>query len=181
MSPSTNLIPMPQAAHPARHRPLILRLPKSEATGALTAHAIPPVLQVVVVSGETGSGKTTQVPQFLFDAAVRAGNGSSVNIICTQPRRISATSVAERCEATAVRCALDMRLEAAAVKGYHVAVCAGWRRSGPRRSGRRWATRSGWRPRHRLPPGCSSAPPASCSAGCPKTLVPTSPAHQHSH
>ncbi|QQP58356.1 Putative ATPdependent RNA helicase DHX36like, partial [Caligus rogercresseyi] len=52
--------------------------------------------QVVVISGETGCGKTTQVPQFILDEAIRQGNGSVTNIICTQPRRISAVSVAER-------------------------------------------------------------------------------------
>lgn len=52
--------------------------------------------QVVVISGETGCGKTTQVPQFLLDAAIAAGKGTECRIICTQPRRISAVSVAER-------------------------------------------------------------------------------------
>jgi ATP-dependent RNA helicase DHX57 len=52
--------------------------------------------QIVVLSGETGCGKTTQVPQFIFDGAVSSGKGSACNIICTQPRRISAMSVAER-------------------------------------------------------------------------------------
>ena len=52
--------------------------------------------QVVVLSGETGCGKTTQVPQFIYDDAVSGGNGSHCNIICTQPRRISAMAVAER-------------------------------------------------------------------------------------
>lgn len=41
---------------------------------------------VVVVSGETGCGKTTQVPQFLLDAAIDAGQGGRVELICTQPR-----------------------------------------------------------------------------------------------
>ena len=51
---------------------------------------------VAVVAGETGSGKTTQVPQFLLEAMTRAGQGGVTNIICTQPRRIAAISVAER-------------------------------------------------------------------------------------
>ena len=52
--------------------------------------------QVVVISGETGCGKTTQVPQFILDEALNQGKGSVTKIVCTQPRRISAISVAER-------------------------------------------------------------------------------------
>ncbi|KYN43416.1 putative ATP-dependent RNA helicase DHX36 [Trachymyrmex septentrionalis] len=52
--------------------------------------------QVVVISGETGCGKTTQIPQFILDDELETGNGSVTRIICTQPRRISALSVAER-------------------------------------------------------------------------------------
>jgi HrpA-like RNA helicase len=51
---------------------------------------------VVVVSGETGCGKTTQVPQFILDDAIERGAGAACNIVCTQPRRISAIGVAER-------------------------------------------------------------------------------------
>lgn len=43
-----------------------------------------------------GCGKTTQVPQFILDDALEAGNGSITRIVCTQPRRISAISIAER-------------------------------------------------------------------------------------
>ncbi len=49
--------------------------------------------QIMVVVGATGSGKTTQMTQYLAEA----GYGSNNKIIaCTQPRRVAATSVAER-------------------------------------------------------------------------------------
>ncbi|XP_056139059.1 ATP-dependent DNA/RNA helicase DHX36 [Lampris incognitus] len=51
---------------------------------------------VVVVSGETGCGKTTQVTQFILDDHINQGIGSLCRVVCTQPRRISAISVAER-------------------------------------------------------------------------------------
>ena len=37
-----------------------------------------------------------QVPQFLLDAAIEQGQGAACSIVCTQPRRIAAISVAER-------------------------------------------------------------------------------------
>ncbi|CAB3985852.1 ATP-dependent RNA helicase DHX36 [Paramuricea clavata] len=52
--------------------------------------------QVVVISGETGCGKTTQVAQFVLDDAIVKGKGSTCRVVCTQPRRISAISIAER-------------------------------------------------------------------------------------
>ncbi|XP_065267496.1 ATP-dependent DNA/RNA helicase DHX36 [Emys orbicularis] len=52
--------------------------------------------QVTVISGETGCGKTTQVTQFILDDYIERGKGSACRIVCTQPRRISAISVAER-------------------------------------------------------------------------------------
>lgn len=41
-------------------------------------------------------GKTTQIPQFILDASLGGPAHQVANIICTQPRRISAISVAER-------------------------------------------------------------------------------------
>eukprot|EP00178_Gracilaria_changii_P017569 TRINITY_DN500_c0_g1_i2.p1 TRINITY_DN500_c0_g1~~TRINITY_DN500_c0_g1_i2.p1 ORF type:complete len:1343 (-),score=190.46 TRINITY_DN500_c0_g1_i2:4236-8264(-) len=61
---------------------------RSEILSAVKKH------QVVVISGATGSGKTTQVPQFILEDA--AENRIPVSIVCTQPRRIAAMSVAER-------------------------------------------------------------------------------------
>jgi ATP-dependent RNA helicase DHX36 len=52
--------------------------------------------QVVILSGDTGCGKTTQVPQFILEKEIGSGRGALCNIICTQPRRISAIGVAER-------------------------------------------------------------------------------------
>lgn len=48
--------------------------------------------QVVIISGETGSGKTTQLPQICLDL----GLGAAGMIAHTQPRRIAARSVADR-------------------------------------------------------------------------------------
>lgn len=52
--------------------------------------------QILLISGETGCGKTTQVAQFILDNEIANMRGSQCHIICTQPRRISAISVAER-------------------------------------------------------------------------------------
>lgn len=48
---------------------------------------------VLIVVGETGSGKTTQLPQYLYEAGY--GKGGKM-IGCTQPRRVAAVSVASR-------------------------------------------------------------------------------------
>ncbi|XP_023191635.1 putative ATP-dependent RNA helicase DHX30 isoform X1 [Xiphophorus maculatus] len=52
--------------------------------------------RVVVIAGETGCGKTTRIPRFLLEEQVRDGEGADCNVLVTQPRRISAVSVAHR-------------------------------------------------------------------------------------
>ncbi|OCL12583.1 ATP-dependent RNA helicase A [Glonium stellatum] len=52
--------------------------------------------RVVIISGETGSGKSTQSVQFILDDLIRRKLGEAANIICTQPRRISALGLADR-------------------------------------------------------------------------------------
>eukprot|EP00804_Cyclotella_cryptica_P008661 CCRYP_020114-RE/>CCRYP_020114-RE protein AED:0.18 eAED:0.18 QI:30/0.83/0.71/1/0.83/0.85/7/67/1794 len=72
--------------------------------------------QVTVVSGDTGCGKTTQVPQLVLDDLILKNRGADANIIVTQPRRISAIGVseriaAERCERLGETVGYSIRLE----------------------------------------------------------------------
>jgi ATP-dependent RNA helicase A len=41
---------------------------------------------VILIRGNTGCGKTTQVCQYLLDDYITSGQGAYCNIICTQPR-----------------------------------------------------------------------------------------------
>ncbi|MFZ5662676.1 MAG: ATP-dependent RNA helicase HrpA [Pseudomonadota bacterium] len=65
--------------------------------------------QVVVVAGETGSGKTTQLPKL----CLAAGRGQAGMIGCTQPRRIAARAVARRV-------AEELRVPLGGAVGYQV-------------------------------------------------------------
>ncbi|CAH0485788.1 unnamed protein product [Peronospora farinosa] len=80
---STLDTPLPALAH------------REELLSALVAH------QVVICVGETGSGKTTQIPQFLdacgaYTDAKRDPGGISHCVAITQPRRVATVSVAQR-------------------------------------------------------------------------------------
>lgn len=50
--------------------------------------------QVVIICGETGCGKSTQVPAFILEHQL--AQGKQCKIFCTEPRRISAISLAKR-------------------------------------------------------------------------------------
>jgi HrpA-like RNA helicase len=49
--------------------------------------------QTTILVGETGSGKTTQIPQFMLETGA---NRQGKMVACTQPRRVAAMSVARR-------------------------------------------------------------------------------------
>lgn len=52
--------------------------------------------QFLVIVGETGSGKTTQIVQYIYEEALNVVGGTEKIIGCTQPRRVAAVSVAKR-------------------------------------------------------------------------------------
>ncbi|KAL3683209.1 hypothetical protein R1sor_001231 [Riccia sorocarpa] len=60
--------------------------------------------QVVVLVGETGSGKSTQLVQYLYDAGY-AGRGKS--IVCTQPRKVAALNLTQRVKEESDGCCSD--------------------------------------------------------------------------
>lgn len=66
--------------------------------------------QIMVIIGETGSGKTTQLAQYIYEAGICAG-GQLIG--CTQPRRVAAISVAKRV-------ALEMDAELGQEVGYAI-------------------------------------------------------------
>lgn len=51
--------------------------------------------RVIVLSGDTGCGKSTQMPQYLLDSYALKHQGTECNIIVTQPRRLAALTLAQ--------------------------------------------------------------------------------------
>jgi HrpA-like RNA helicase len=66
--------------------------------------------QVIIIAGETGCGKTTQVPKYIYESLT--GQGKEPNILITQPRRIAAFSIAKRLS-------IEMKVELGKEVGYH--------------------------------------------------------------
>ena len=74
-------------AHPITYDPALpISLWREEIARTIAEH------QVVVIAGETGSGKTTQLPKMCLEA----GLGEKGRIGCTQPRRVAAMSISRR-------------------------------------------------------------------------------------
>lgn len=78
---------------------------------------------IVIIRGNTGCGKTTQVCQFILDDYIASSQGAYCNIVVTQPRRISAVSVAdrvasERCEALGLSVGYSVRFESCLPRPY---------------------------------------------------------------
>ncbi|MCD0503742.1 ATP-dependent RNA helicase HrpA [Bordetella petrii] len=86
--PARGAAPRPERPIPAISYPedLPVSARRAEIARAIAGH------QVVIVSGETGSGKTTQLPKICLEL----GRGRQRMIGHTQPRRLAATSVARR-------------------------------------------------------------------------------------
>ncbi|KAK1883868.1 ATP-dependent RNA helicase dhx29 [Dissostichus eleginoides] len=119
-------------------RELLMKLRKSPLAQKLKhRHRVLEALQrhpVVVVAGETGSGKSTQIPQFLLEELlIGCPAARPVNIVVTQPRRISAMSLACRvnqeqgCEdapgSKSSLCGYQIRMENRSAEGTRLLYC----------------------------------------------------------
>ncbi|XP_052862238.1 dosage compensation regulator [Anopheles cruzii] len=78
---------------------------------------------VVLIRGNTGCGKTTQIGQYILEDYVNSGQGAYCNVCVTQPRRISAVSVSERianerCESLGVSVGYAVRFDTVLPRPY---------------------------------------------------------------
>ncbi|WVQ85563.1 hypothetical protein IAT38_007729 [Cryptococcus sp. DSM 104549] len=103
--PAVSLLDQSKGSETASVRPTVTRRPSvsegrmelpilGEEQAIIEAILMHPV---VIICGETGSGKTTQVPQMLYEAGFGfKGSDNPGMIAVTQPRRVAAVSLAER-------------------------------------------------------------------------------------
>lgn len=111
LSPSLKETP-PPAPPPDKISPLVaVTYPSELPITALRDEIIEAILrhQVLVITGETGSGKSTQIPKMCLDA----GRGQRGRIGCTQPRRLAAVTLAQRV-------AEEMGKDAPSLVGYKI-------------------------------------------------------------
>ena len=132
--------------------------------------------RVCIISGETGSGKSTQSVQFLLDDFIQRQLGGAANLVCTQPRRISALGLAdrvaaERCSAVGQEIGFAIRGESKQAGGRHPghvrhdrrpppASANGWQLGRRRRAGGRQSCRRRRSPRAESGHGLFAGPAA---------------------
>eukprot|EP00210_Caulerpa_lentillifera_P007174 g6864.t1 len=75
---------------------------------------------LLLISGDTGCGKTTQIPQFIFEDSVLTKFGSTCNILVTQPRRLAAISVSHRVADEMGQNRPSSEASSSSLVGYHV-------------------------------------------------------------
>lgn len=79
--------------------------------------------RVTLIRGETGCGKSTQVAQYLLESYIHSQKGAHFNAVVSQPRRISAISLAERVanergEDVGETCGYNVRFDSATPRPY---------------------------------------------------------------
>jgi ATP-dependent RNA helicase DHX57 len=84
--------------------------------------------RVTIIMGSTGCGKSTQIPQYILEDAIAIDQGGRCNIICTQPRRISAIGLAtrvsqERHESVGCTIGYSVRLDSKQSKNTRLLFC----------------------------------------------------------
>ena len=90
----THRLPSPSAPGPDSRPALRIEFPPELPISARAGELVDAIVRhpVLIVAGETGSGKSTQIPKL----CLAAGRGGTGRIACTQPRRVAALSLSRR-------------------------------------------------------------------------------------